>query len=182
MVSRKEKSRAVFLHLTSEYVKYYIVWKHGLLKLANILNCKMTFVYADDVCLVAQAGTFEELENILNKDLAKVHTFFKSWHLTLNPGKSTSIVFHLNNREASRKLNLVVDGNTISTENAPKYLGIKLDRKLTFKQHLEDVKVKLKKRETILSTSWGCRANVLRISSLALVYSIAEYCAPVCAK
>lgn len=68
-------------------------------------------MYADDVGLVAQAKTFKELEKVLNEDLAKVHTFFKFWHLTLNPGKSTFITFHLNNREASRKLNLIVDGD-----------------------------------------------------------------------
>lgn len=143
-------------------------------------------MYADDVGLVAQAGTFEKLENILNEDLVKVHAFIKSWHLTLNPTKSTSIVFHLINREASRNLNLVVDGNTISTKNAPKYPGIKLDRTLTFKQHLEGIKDKLKTRNNIISkltgTSWGCRANVLRTSSQALVYSVAEYCASVWAR
>lgn len=32
----------------------------------------------------------------------------------------------------------------IPSENAPKYLGIKLDRTLTFKQHLEGVKEKMK--------------------------------------
>jgi len=73
-------------------------------------------MYADDVALVAKAGTFEELGDILNEDLAKVYTFFKSWHLTLNWGKLASIVFHLNNREASRKITLVVDGNTIPTK------------------------------------------------------------------
>ncbi|XP_025407513.1 uncharacterized protein LOC112681475 [Sipha flava] len=67
-------------------------------------------------------------------------------------------------------------------DDASKYLGIKLDRTLTYNQHLEDVKNKLKTRNNIISklagTSWGCRANVLRISALALVYSVAEYCAP----
>jgi hypothetical protein len=79
------------------------------------------------VGLVAQARKFEEVKNILNEDLAKVHTFFESWHLTLNPGNSASIVFHLSNREADRKLNLVMDGNFMPTENALKYLGIKLN-------------------------------------------------------
>jgi len=65
-----------------------------------------------------------------------------------------------------------------------KYLGIKLDKTMTFKQHLEGVKDKLKTRNNIIGklagTSWGCWAlNVLRTSVLALVYSAAEYCAPV---
>lgn len=200
----RRKSGAVFLDLTCAYDT---LWKRGLLlKLANILNCKMSlrliesmladrkfrvhlngnisrykylqnglpqgsvlsqilfnaytaditrtisrkFIYADDVRLVAQAGTFEEVENIMNDDLAKKHTFYKSWHLTLNPDKSAATVFHLSNREANRKLNLVVNGNLIPTENAPKYLGIKLDRSLTFKLHLEGVKDKLKTRNNII--------------------------------
>lgn len=53
----------------------------------------------------------EKLENVLNENLAKVHTFLKSWYLTLNSSKPTSIVFHLSNRgikiKQNRKLNLV---------------------------------------------------------------------------
>lgn len=30
-------------------------------------------------------------------------------------------------------------------------------------------------------TSWGCHTSVLRTTALALVYSVAEYCTPVCA-
>lgn len=108
-------------------------------------------MYAEGVGLVAQAGTFYERKNILKKDLANLHTFFKSWHLTFNLGKSTSIVFLLNNREVSKKFNLVVDANIIPTKNIPKYLGIKLDRALTFKQHLKEVKDKLKKQSNIIS-------------------------------
>lgn len=45
------------------------------------------------------------------------------------------------------------------------------------------MKNKLKTRNNIITklagTSWGCNAYVLRTSTLALVYSVAEYCAPV---
>jgi len=58
-----------------------------------------------------------------------------------------------------------------------------LDRALTFNQHLEDIKNKLKTRNNIISklaeTSWSCRTNVLRILALSLVYSVVNYCAPV---
>ncbi|VVC42661.1 Reverse transcriptase domain [Cinara cedri] len=151
---------------------------------SDIMNTtSWKFMYADDVGLVTQAESFEKLEEILNEDLSIVQTYFKSWHLTLNPNKTTSIAFHLNNRESDRKLNLMAQGVYIQGEDAPKYLGIKLDRTLTFKQHLEGVKNKLKTRNNIISklagTNWRCRANVLRTSALALVYSAGEYCAPV---
>jgi hypothetical protein len=94
-------------------------------------------MYADDVGLVAQAESFEE---ILNVDLLKFQEYFKTWYLTLNPNKTTSIVFHLNNKEASRKLYLVAQGTNLTGDVAPKYFGIKLDRTLTFNHHLEGVK------------------------------------------
>jgi len=76
----------------------------------------------------------------------------------------------------------MVNGIRIPNDDFPRYLGVKLDRTLTFKQHLEALKDKLKTRNNIISklagTSWGCKANTLRTSALALVYSAAEYCAP----
>lgn len=85
----------------------------------------------------------------------------------------TSIAFHLNNRDANRKVNLMSQGIKIKGEDASRYLGVKLDRTLTFKQHLEGIRNKLKTRNYIISklagTSWGCRANKLRTSALELV-------------
>jgi len=83
-------------------------------------------------------------------------------------------VFHLNNRDADRKLNLMVQGIESMSADARKYLGIKTDRApSTFNQHLEDVKNESKTRNNIITklagTSWGCRANVLRTLAVALV-------------
>ncbi|UYV62046.1 hypothetical protein LAZ67_1007609 [Cordylochernes scorpioides] len=61
--------------------------------------------------------------------------------------------------------------------------GIHLDRTLTFKTHLTKLKGKLSSRNNILhklaGSSWGSDANTLRTSALALIFSMAEYCAPV---
>lgn len=76
-------------------------------------------MYADDVGLVAQAKSFEKLEETLNEDISIIQKYFKSWHLTLNPNKTTSVAFHLNNKESNRKLNLVTQGVNIKEEDAP---------------------------------------------------------------
>jgi hypothetical protein len=61
------------------------------------------------------------------------------------------------------------------------YLGVKLDRTLTYKQHLGTFKDKLKTRNNIISklagTSWGYKGNTENISS-SLIYITAENCAP----
>lgn len=97
-----------------------------------------------------------------------------------------AIALHLNNREAQKKLKLKIGDEHIVNEVYPKYLGVRIDRSLTFKKHLEDVKHKLKSRNNIISklagVDWGSSTKVLRISAIALVYSVAEYCAPVWAR
>jgi hypothetical protein len=140
-------------------------------------------MYADNIGLVAQGNSFEQLEDTLNEDLKILQNYFLNRCLTLNANKTTAVTFHLNNREEKRELQLKIDETNISNEECPKYLGIKLDRTLTFKQHLDSTKNKLKSRNNIIGklagTSWGCNASTLRTLALSLVFNVAEYCAPV---
>ncbi|UYV81153.1 hypothetical protein LAZ67_20000183 [Cordylochernes scorpioides] len=119
----------------------------------------------------------------LNKDLETLHNYFENWSLRLNPAKSVHCCFHLNNHRAERKLKLFINNSQITHSEHPKYLGIHLDRTLTFKTHLTKLKGKLSSRNNILhklaGSSWGSDANTLRTSALALIFSTAEYCAPV---
>jgi len=52
-----------------------------------------------------------------------------------------------------------IGDNFIANEKSPKYLGVRIDRSLTFKKHLERVKNKLKLRNNIISklagSNWG---------------------------
>ena len=63
------------------------------------------------------------------------------------------------------------------------YLGVALDRTLSYKEHLTKTAAKLKSRNNLLSklagSSWGAGASTLRTSAMALCYSVAEYCSPV---
>ena len=63
------------------------------------------------------------------------------------------------------------------------YLGVTLDRTLSYKQHLTKTAAKITTRNNLLQkltgTSWGASAHTLRSSAMALCWSVAEYCAPV---
>jgi len=113
------------------------------------------FMYADDVTLVSQARSFIELERTLNEDLGKIQKHFQKWHLTFDPNKSVKRIFHLNNWDAKKELDIIIAGNKITTEECPKYLGMKFDRILTYKQYMESVKNKLKTRNNIIAKLAG---------------------------
>lgn len=58
-----------------------------------------------------------------------------------------------------------------------------MDRTLSYRKHLENTAAKINTRNNIIQklcgTTWGANASTLRTSALSLVYSVAEYCAPV---
>jgi len=94
-----------------------------------------------------------------------------------------SAAFHLNNKEARRELKVKYNNETLLFCSEPEYLGVTLDRSLTYGRHLESLRKKLTSRVALLrrlaSSGWSAGATTLRIATLALVHSTAEYCAPV---
>ena len=91
--------------------------------------------------------------------------------------------FHLNNRETKLELKVYNNGGLLPFCPTPTYLGVKLDRSLTFRHHLVALRKKLSSCVTLLrrlvGSGWGAGAKTLRIATLSLVYSTAGYCAPV---
>ena len=100
-----------------------------------------------------------------------------------NPSKTQVSLFHLRNHEAERKLSLTWNGTPLDFCQQPVYLGVTLDRTLSFKYHIDKVKGKVRTRNNLLrklaNSSWGASAPTLRTTALALCYSAAEYACPV---
>ena len=81
-----------------------------------------------------------------------------------------------------------VEWNRTKLENTqhPKYLGVTLDRTLSYKKHMHNTKMKVATRNNLLrklsNSKWGANASTIRTTALALSYSVAEYAAPVWAR
>jgi len=109
--------------------------------------------------------------------------FCQQWRLKPSASKTISSVFHLHNTSATRELSVYLDGQRLQHECHPTYLGVTLDRTLSYRVHLTKTAGKLKNRKELVDeatgSTWGASANTLRSSALALCYSAAEYCAPV---
>ncbi|KAJ3612195.1 hypothetical protein NHX12_020471 [Muraenolepis orangiensis] len=139
--------------------------------------------YADDLAIMLSRPTWKSMEEGLNEDMGTLVAYLRRWRLQLSVGKSVAAAYHLSTREARRELEVRVDNKCLEVQQAPKYLGVRLDRTLSFKQHLEEVKAKVTSRVALIrrltGTTWGASAKTLRISTQALVFSAAEYCAPV---
>ena len=140
------------------------------------------FAYVDDLALLHSSGNWKDLEGTLSQNMSTFSAYLQTWRLKLSHTKTVMAAFHLNNLEAKRELK-IYNGRLLPFCPTPTYLGVKLDRSLTFHHHLVALRKKLSSHVTLLrrlvGLGWGAGAKTLRIATLSLVYSAAEYCAPV---
>ena len=141
------------------------------------------YMYADDVALTVSSTDVKEVEEKLSTDMGTICQYLNNWRLKLSTTKSVSSIFHLINYMANYRLKVQLDpDNCLSFDPKPTYLGVKLDRSLTFKSHLTKLKSKVSARVALVrrlaSTNWGASFSTLRTSAIALAYAPAEYCSP----
>ena len=113
--------------------------------------------------------------------MATLGEYLQIWKPKLSTTKSASAVFHLNNKEAKRELKVDFNNETLPSRHV--HLGVKLERSLTYRRHLELLRKKLTSRVELLKrlagSGWSAGTTALRTATLGLVHSTAEYCAPV---
>ena len=71
--------------------------------------------------------------------MATLSSYLQKWKLKLSITKTVTSAFHLNNKEARRELQVSVENRILPFSAEPTYLGVKLDRSLTYRHHLESL-------------------------------------------
>ena len=141
------------------------------------------FAYADDLALLHSSGNWKDLEGTLSQDISTLSLYLQTWRLKLSHMKTVTAAFHLNNREAKRELKVYNNDRLLPFCPTPTYLGVKLDRSLTFLSPSSGIAQKISSRVTLLrrlvASEWGAGSKTLCIATLSRVYSTAEYCTPV---
>ena len=80
----------------------------------------LKFGYADDWTLAIQSKTFSHLESTLSLYIEHLNEYFDYWKLRLNAKKTVATCFHLDNKQAARKLKVTLTGDVLVHDLAPK--------------------------------------------------------------
>ena len=102
------------------------------------------FAYADDLALLHSSGNWKDLEGTLSQDMSTLSAYLQTWRLKLSHTKMVTAAFHLNNREIKREIKVYNNSGLLPFCPTPTYLGVKLDRSLTFHHHLVALHKKLR--------------------------------------
>ena len=123
----------------------------------SIISKKLA--YADNLAILHTSGEWKELERTLSQDMTTLSECLQTWRLKLSHTKTVTAAFHLHNQEAKRELKVCNIGKTLPFCPVPTYLGVKLDRSLTYRPYLEALRKKLCDCVSLLrrlvGTSWG---------------------------
>jgi hypothetical protein len=94
-----------------------------------------------------------------------MNTYFRNWSLKTNPRKTEVCTFHLNNRQAHDKLEIELDGISVRHNFLPKYLGVTLNRSLTYNEHLSSLSKNIRSQVNLIQmftrTGWNIDAKTL---------------------
>ena len=105
--------------------------------------------FADDMVICVKGSDIEKMENKLNLRIDKLREFLRNRNLTLSSDKSVVVLFE-KGRGKKRKPEIYIGKELVRVEQQAKYLGVVLDKGLTWRKHLEMVSRKGMKKLGLL--------------------------------
>ena len=108
----------------------------------------------------------QTLFNNMNEDLKQLSNWFKTNKLSLNIGKTNYIIFTLKQTTGHDELKLQIDNTQIQRVHSTQFLGIHIDSKLQWQEHVKHVKKKLSSGLYPLNSS----KNTLQQSHMQTLY------------
>ena len=100
-------------------------------------------LFADDTFLCTESEDFAALENEVNVELDKVFVWLASNKLTLNIDKCKFMI--ISNKREIPNFSVKLDGISLKSCEAYKYLGVFIDKNLNWESHIEYITQKISK-------------------------------------
>ena len=124
-----------------------------LLYLNDLPNCISSTprLFADDTCILVKANTSNELKYYLNYELEKINDWIVVNKLTLNAAKFSAIIIKPKLHSPPVEMNLSCAAGSIKVVSSAKYLGVFIDDKLNFQEHIKHLEKKVSHSVGIIS-------------------------------
>ena len=116
-----------------------------------------TALYADDLVLWSTSANMYSAQANVKTSLRNLWTYCNLWKLKLNTNKTVYTIFS-RRYKVEKNVKIRYGGEEIQKDDAPQYLGLQLDPKLSMRKHIENTAAKARRRLNIVkklaSTKW----------------------------
>ena len=112
-----------------------------------VKSCEVS-LYADDTCLFTSSNDPRQVEKKLNEDISNLSLWLKQNKLLVNPKKCEAMFIGTrqrlkNKNDAIKHCHISIEGNEIQKVDSCKYLGVIIDKNLSWNDHIERVRKKV---------------------------------------
>jgi len=115
--------------------------------------------YADDVLLMVEGNVASVMGQIMQGALDKVSVWARDNGLTFNPTKTQVTLFGRAKRGGQKPPKLLLDGTALSFGSTIRYLGVAINKRLCWTQHIKERIRKcnflLHRIKTVVARDWG---------------------------
>lgn len=103
----------------------------------KVLKDQSAALYADDTAIITRGKVSNAIVKNMKKALLHAEKFFCKWKIKINETKTQATIFPFNKSpKRVPSIPLSIDGTEIPILDSIKYLGIVIDKKLTFRHHI----------------------------------------------
>lgn len=124
--------------------------------------------FADDTALLASHRNSETASRDLQNSLIEIQHWLKKWRIKANEGKSVHVTF--SNRRGNCPA-VTLNDIPLPQEDSAKYLGLHLDRRLTWKKHIQMKSKQLRTKYSKMYWLMGS-ASQLSLENKLLLYKV----------
>ena len=136
--------------------------------------------FADDTNLLFSHKNEKTLKKIANKDLQNLYEWLCANRLSLNVAKTEFMIFRPPHKQLTNRVVLKLNRTKIFESTKIKYLGIILDSRLTWKEHINELSKKLNRSMGMLfKTRDFCPPSILKNLYHSIFNSHVNYGLPV---
>ena len=147
--------------------------------IVNVIEYTQIKLFADDTLIYIECDpeNLDEAISRLNSDLHKIYEWLCYAKLSLNISKTKAMIVSNKKTLPKSTLNILINNEAVELVDSIKYLGIIIDRKLSFKEQQEDMLKKLNKKFYVFKRCEGkLNEESKKIFVQSLIFSHFNYC------
>ena len=151
----------------------FLIYINDLPKTINKIATSV--IFADDTSIIITNNNKIDFTNALQQTIIEMSSWFRSNLLTLNYDKTHFLQFLTTNRNEMQQ-QTVTSNSQITNINSTRFLGLKIDSTLTWREHVTELTPKLNKACYVIRTLIFLRSpKILRMVYFSYFHSVMSY-------
>ena len=145
--------------------------------IVNVSDVLLLLLYADDTNAFLSGRNIDQMINTMNTELEKLVIWLQINKLKLNVKKTHFMIFSSGKRKFHYQNKLIMCGDEIEVVEKTKFLGVIIDTKLNWEDHISYIKKKIAKGIGIISKARKLlNKEMLKTLYHSFIYPYIDYC------